>query len=154
MAHDETARRANGRYNEHAPGGQQQLKKNPLQVKRELPPVPADFAPKQHFLGARAGVCFHAHLREKKEARNPSKLLTRRSAFIHAVSPPTPCRRHGSSGARWQPRRNRLRLQRRLNIGTETEPAHNDEHLLGTLLISGQWDHCFPCAAACGLERR
>jgi hypothetical protein len=59
-------------------------------VKRELPPVPADFAPKQHFLGARAGVCFHAHLREKKEARNPSKLLTCRSAFIHDVSYPFP----------------------------------------------------------------
>jgi hypothetical protein len=59
-------------------------------VKRELPPVPADFAPKQHFLGARAGVCFHAHLREKEEARNLSKLLTRRSAFIHDVSYPNP----------------------------------------------------------------
>jgi hypothetical protein len=89
----------NGRYHEHAPGGQQQLKKNPLQVKRELPPVPADFAPKQHFLGARAGVCFHAHLREKKEARNPSKLLTRRSAFIHDVSYPTPARQRRSSRA-------------------------------------------------------
>ena len=98
MAHDETASTSKWAKSEQSLGGQQQLKKNPLQVKRKLPSVSADSVQEQHS-AARVLVCLHAHPREKKGARNPSKLLTQRSAFIHDVSYPLPMPRHGSSGA-------------------------------------------------------
>jgi len=86
MAHDETESSSKWAKYEHPIGGQQQLKKNLLQVKRKLPPLSADSSPEQHFLGVRVGVSPRPIHPGSKETRNPPKLLTRGSTFIHDVS--------------------------------------------------------------------
>jgi hypothetical protein len=72
-------------------------KKNPLQVKENSRRASADSVQEQHFPGVRAGVPLPPYS-PKKEAGNPSKLLTRRSAFIHDVSYHSRRRRRRSSG--------------------------------------------------------
>ena len=80
MAHDETASTSKWAKSEQSLGGQQQLKKNPLQVKRKLPSVSADSVQEQHFRGTCAGVSPRPSSR-KKRSQKPLKALDTAQRF-------------------------------------------------------------------------